>query len=214
MNSKLVFVLVFSTFFIPITSFAQTSGIIPIGFKHVGEVSIDNVKVDEKDYYNIVHLKLYMKVENLALEDGDSLNGAIILQNQNGKTYGGTICDYQYPQDYSHISEANFLGTEGGINKPTFCYNVEKEFSQFTVYLQQYSSSDASYHKYQIANIDLNQYQNPITNAGSYAQNLANNASSIAQNAVNNAGSYVNPTQASDFFTQFVNWFKSLFHLS
>lgn len=200
-----------------VSATAQISSLIPLGFKHIGEASIDNVQVEEKEYYNIVHVRLYMKLENLALEDGDSLNGVIILQNEKGKTYGGTICDYQNPNEYSHISETMFSGTEGGIIKPAFCYNIEKEFNRFTVYLQQYSNADATYHKYQIGSIDLNQNQSPITNAGSYAQKIVNNTTSYAQNIVNNASSYsknINMTQSKDFFAQFFDWLKNLFHFS
>lgn len=200
-----------------INASAQTSGLIPIGFKHMGEASIDNVKVEEKQYYNIIHARILLKIPDLALEDGDALNGAIILQNNNGKTYGGTLCDYQNPGEFSHFTETSIVGTEGGIKKPTFCYNVEKEFNQFTVYLQQYSNANTTYHKYQIGRIDLNQNQNPITNAGSYAQKIVNDTSSYAKNIVNNASSYaknINMTQPKDFFAQLFDWLKSLFHFS
>ena len=191
MNSKLLLALVFSTLLMPITSFAQTSGLIPIDNKHMGEISIDNVRVVERDYYKVIYTNVHVKVENLALEDGTILEGEIILQNNNGKIYGPELqdCNVHF-QDFSGTANYTILGSEGGIKTYTLCYEVEKEFNHFTVYVLK---SYPTYHQIQIGTIDLN--QNPLTNANSYAQNI-------------------NMTQPKDFFTRLVDWFKSLFHFS
>lgn len=195
------------TFGLSSNAYAQTSGLIPIGFKHMGEVSIDNVSVDEKEYYKIVHVKLYMKINGLALEDGDSLNGAILLQNANGKTYGGTLCDYQNPLEASHFTETSFVGTQGGINKPTFCYNVEKEFNQLTVYLQQYSNSDASYHKYLIGNIDLTQTSSSSSSDSGSSPSSLSDSNPSSSNSATASGS-----SSTNIFDQLMNFLKQIFH--
>lgn len=243
-------VLIFTVGFLLDASAQQTSGNVPLdSFNHTGEISIQSVQVDEKEYYKVVHLNVQIKISNLALEDTAWFEpNSIKLVNENGKRYfptrndcptirEGTIGIATWPSScYQPATDCGYpgvafpvYGTQGGIVNYHPCFEVEKEFNKFNVYF----GYDRPFHPVldqwiMVGSIDLSQNQNSIdgagsyaknlvTNAGSYAQNLANNASSSAQNLVTNASSYaqnINMTQSKDFFTQFFDWLKNLFHMS
>jgi hypothetical protein len=194
MNFKLISALLCTILLIPVSSFAQTSGIIPLDeFNHKGEISINNINVSEREYYKVIFMNVHVKIKDLALEDGTIINTSNIrITNENGKTYGpeGLGQDCKAPT----FSETSITGSEGGIGKFSLCYRVEKEFNNFKVYYTYYSY-DLKPHTYQIGNIVLNQKNEPTSDVVSDIKNL-------------------NMTKPTDFFAQLFEWLKNLFKFS
>lgn len=219
MNFKLISALLCTILLIPISAFAQTSGIIPLdAFNHYGEISIKNVQVSEKEFYKVIHLNIQIKVKDLGLEDGASFEpDSIKLVNENGKSYlptreectatepPGTLVSYPGPcfkvenECGKSMWDFSIKGTEGGIGNYHPCFRVEKEFNNFKVY-----------YGYRKTTGELRQYLFEYNPIGKIILNEKNEPTSDVVSDIKN----INITKPQDFFAQLFEWFKNLFRFS
>ena len=207
-----------------LNAYAQTSDLIPLDQRnHYGQFSIDNVQVSEKDYYKVVSMDVHVKVKDLALEDiSDVYWDSITLTNENGKKYqpegnGGPDCKKEW--DGTFWPNTTVTGSEGGIGQHSFCFMVEKEFTDFKVYytipFYNINNPNNPYPSFQIGNIDLTQNTNTQVQTPSSSPSDSNlSASSPSDSnlsASSPSDSSISPS-TTNIFEQLTSFLKQIFH--
>ena len=190
---------------LPLNAYAQTSDLVPLeDKKHYAQFSIDNVRVEEKDYYKVIFMDVHIKVKDLALEDSTEINGKVTLTNENGKTYQPNPPDCQLPCLFPLTL---ITGAEGGIGKISVQYMVEKEFNKFKVYYNipyydMQNPSNNPYPSFQIGSIDLTNVNGQVPTPSSSPSDT-NPSSNLSTS---------NISQSTNIFEQLMNWLKQIFH--
>jgi hypothetical protein len=187
--------------------YAQTSNTVLLDDRnHMGQFSINNVSVSEKQYYKVIFMNIDVKVNNLGMEDGTTiLPNSITLVNDNGTSYGQDTQECSPP-----IWGLSLDGKEGGVGTLSTCYSVEKNFNNFKVYYSFWDDADGTRHSYQIGNIDLTQDTND------QVQMLSSSPSNSSQSSSNFSSSNYSTSStsqsATDIFGQLMNFLKQIFH--